>query len=139
MNGASEHLARLEAVFHEVLALDPESRPASLQELCGDDAFLLAGVTKLLRATERETLISGSLRIRQIIEEAAFAQRRIGPYQLKSLLGRGGTGAVYLAERADGQYEKTVAIKLIDVPMATELFRDRFAGSARFLPDWIIH
>src|SRR5262249_28121372 len=39
--------------------------------------------------------------------------RRIGPYQVLREIGHGGMGAVYLAERADGQFQKQVAIKLI--------------------------
>lgn len=37
----------------------------------------------------------------------------VGPWRLMSLLGRGGMGDVYLAERADGAFEKRVALKLI--------------------------
>ncbi|MEO6924811.1 MAG: serine/threonine-protein kinase, partial [Bryocella sp.] len=133
MENASERLARLEAVFHEVLDVAPEQRSARLQELCGDDTRLLTEVKKLLRAAEREMLISSTKYEQQRLDEAAFAQRSIGPYKLQSLLGRGGTGAVYLAQRADGQYQKTVAIKVIDVPLATELFRDRFRQERQIL------
>jgi eukaryotic-like serine/threonine-protein kinase len=133
MKEASERLARIEAVFHEVCAVDAASRQSFLKEHYGDDPLLLAEVSKLLRAAERERLTSGARRERQKIDEAAFAQRRVGSYQLQSLLGRGGTGAVYLAQRADGEYQKTVAIKLIDVPMATDLFRDRFRRERQIL------
>ncbi|MEO6803410.1 MAG: serine/threonine-protein kinase [Granulicella sp.] len=133
MQNASERLARMEAVFHEVLEVGPELRATRLQELCGEDTRLLAEVRKLLRAAERERSTSGAKRDQQRLDEAEFAQRSIGPYKLQSLLGRGGTGAVYLAQRADGQYEKTVAIKVIDVPLATELFRDRFRRERQIL------
>ena len=49
------------------------------------------------------------------------------------LLGRGGMGAVYLAHRADGQFEQKVAIKLIDLPLATNLFRERFRQERQIL------
>lgn len=39
--------------------------------------------------------------------------RRVGPYQLDSLIGSGGMGSVYRAHRADGRFEQTVAIKLV--------------------------
>ena len=37
---------------------------------------------------------------------------RIGPYRVVRELGRGGMAVVYLAERADGEFEQTVALKL---------------------------
>jgi serine/threonine-protein kinase len=40
----------------------------------------------------------------------------VGAYRLIRLLGRGGMGAVYLAERSDGAFSKHVAIKLLSVP-----------------------
>ncbi len=45
--------------------------------------------------------------------EAGAEGRMIGPYRTIRRLGQGGMGAVYLAERADDQYQKQVAIKLI--------------------------
>jgi serine/threonine protein kinase len=44
--------------------------------------------------------------------EAASAGMRVGPYRLISELGRGGMGTVWLAERADGQFKRQVALKL---------------------------
>ena len=46
-------------------------------------------------------------------QPAAAPERRIGPYELLAELGRGGMGVVYLASRADEQYRKQVALKLI--------------------------
>ena len=45
--------------------------------------------------------------------EAAEPERRIGPYRLLRELGHGGMGTVYLAGRADDEYHKRVAIKVI--------------------------
>ena len=42
-------------------------------------------------------------------------------------------GAVYLAHRADGQYEKKVAIKVVDLPLATEAFFERFRQERQIL------
>ena len=39
--------------------------------------------------------------------------RRVGPWRLGRLLGRGGMGAVYEAARADGAYDRRVALKLL--------------------------
>jgi serine/threonine protein kinase/Tfp pilus assembly protein PilF len=52
--------------------------------------------------------------------------RRVGVYELKREIGRGGMGAVYLAERVDGEFRQTVAIKLIKRGMDTDLILKRF-------------
>ena len=59
--------------------------------------------------------------------------RQIGPYRLLRELGRGGMGIVYLAERADGQYRRQVAIKLLRVSHDTEMLRRRFLAERQIL------
>jgi serine/threonine protein kinase len=51
------------------------------------------------------------------VERAAVPERPIGPYKLLKELGHGGMGVVYLAGRADEQYQKRVAIKVIKAGM----------------------
>src|SRR5262249_34948478 len=60
---------------------------------------------------------------------------RIGPYRLIRELGSGGMGSVYLAERADGQYRKKVAIKLIRRGMDSEFIIRRFRNERQILAD----
>ena len=59
--------------------------------------------------------------------------QRVGPYALRALLGRGGMGSVYLAERADGGFEQTVALKLLRHADADPLARRRFARERQIL------
>lgn len=49
-----------------------------------------------------------------------------GPYLLRSELGRGGMGTVYLGQRSDGQYTGEVAVKLLRPGMDTGIFLERF-------------
>ena len=67
------------------------------------------------------------------VREEPPARKQVGPYEIDRLLGRGGMGAVYLAHRADGHFEQKVAIKLIDRPFETELFRERFRQERQIL------
>ncbi|MET0556055.1 MAG: serine/threonine-protein kinase [Vicinamibacteria bacterium] len=53
------------------------------------------------------------------------SDRRVGPYRLLGLIGRGGMGDVYRAVRDDDHFEKVVAVKLVRTDVATELVHGR--------------
>ena len=98
------------------------------------DAILLEEVRSLLKASELEELVTASCRSEsERSSEASSERRRLGPYELDGLIGRGGMGAVHLAHRADGQFDQQVAIKLIDLPFVTDLFRERFRQERQIL------
>lgn len=59
--------------------------------------------------------------------------RRVGPYRLVKKLAAGGMGAVYVAERADQQYEMQVAIKVVRPGMDTENILQRFLQERQVL------
>jgi serine/threonine-protein kinase len=69
---------------------------------------------------------------------AAIAQleqgdRRCGPYRLGDLLGRGGMGAVYSAERVDGEVTRRVAVKLLPLGSDGPGLRKRFLAERQIL------
>lgn len=66
------------------------------------------------------------MEISEDIHENSMIGKRVGVYELKREIGRGGMGAVYLAERVDGEFRQTVAIKLIKRGMDTDLILKRF-------------
>jgi tetratricopeptide (TPR) repeat protein len=134
MDSRTGRFERIEAIFHEALAVAEESRTELISARCEGDTGLAAEVELLLNASEMEQQQTAALLSErdtgQLIESAG---RRIGPYVLDSLLGRGGMGAVYLAHRADGEFEQKVAIKLIDLPLVTATFRERFRQERQIL------
>lgn len=73
--------------------------------LAQPDIFRCEGIDEL-EACANSTAISP-------ISEPSRADRRIGAYVIRHWIAEGGMGAVYLAERADGCFEKQVAIKLL--------------------------
>jgi len=58
---------------------------------------------------------------------------RWGPYRMIRPLGRGGMGAVYLAERTDGELEQQVAIKVVRSHADLPAFQERFLRERRIL------
>jgi eukaryotic-like serine/threonine-protein kinase len=134
MNVSSEFFRRVEDIFHEALATSELLRPAMLEAACKGDTTLLEEVRSLLKAFALEELVTASCQSEaERSPDVVPGQRRIGPYELDRLVGRGGMGAVYLAHRADGQFEQQVAIKLIDLPFVTDLFRERFRQERQIL------
>jgi tetratricopeptide (TPR) repeat protein len=127
MSHSPEMLSRIEAIFNEALALPAGDRQALIKACCRGDAAMMAEVLSLLKAcAEEEILASARLSQAHLDACAGNEKKRVGAYEIDRLIGRGGMGAVYVAHRADGNFEQQVAIKLIDLPLATELFRERF-------------
>jgi tetratricopeptide (TPR) repeat protein len=132
MTQATEAFLRIEAIFHEALAAPAAARPGLITARSGGDRTLSEEVYALLEACDAEEIEATQHRLGA--EGGRVSDpKRIGPYVLDNLLGRGGMGAVYLAHRDDGQFDQKVAIKLIDLPLATDLFRERFRQERQIL------
>ncbi len=107
---------RLDDLLQQATDVPPEDVEAFCTEACGDDEQLRSVLLELVCAT-----VVSDERIRDSISSIAdgltndtlIAGERLGAYQISSLLGRGGMGEVYLASRADGQFEKQVVVKVI--------------------------
>jgi tetratricopeptide (TPR) repeat protein len=134
MDFKTDRFQRIEAIFHEALAVEGDARAQLIDAQCGEDSSLAAQVRLLLSASEKEEQRTTSLASeREQAKASESVGRHIGPYVLDGLLGRGGMGVVYLAHRADGEFEQKVAIKLIDLPLATTTFRERFRQERQIL------
>lgn len=110
----------VERVFHAVADLTPTRRDERLDELCaGDDALRIAVERLLTHDAVDDGLLDRPALGERIDLEAlerpaeGLVGRRIGAYRIVEHLATGGMGIVFKAVRADDQYEKTVAIKLI--------------------------
>lgn len=112
-------------IFVEALDLDPVLRKQYLDYECAGNTRLRTEVESLLQASERAAVyfegLPARLGISGLLEDVdtrarvppALAGERFGSYTLVELIGSGGMGSVWRAERSDGQYEGSVAIKLL--------------------------
>src|SRR5581483_8990458 len=129
----SERWAQVKDVLGEVLETEPSDRPAALEKFCHDDPELRREVEALLgceaRADELLTAEHGPV----FIALDSARPSSIGPYRIVRELGRGGMGVVYLGERADGQFKKRVAIKLITAGRHDPRMERRFRRERQIL------
>src|SRR5271168_1842099 len=136
---------RINEILQQTWEHDANNRAAFLDRTCGDDLELRSQVESLLASDENigEFLASPAMGIAGVQAVAAAAGENhkapaidagpeqgphITPYRILREIGHGGMGTVYLAERADGQYRKRVAIKVVNAHVVSEDTLRRFRG-----------
>jgi hypothetical protein len=111
----------ISALLDEVLALPAAERMRWVEALAGDRAELKDALRELLAArvqVETDDFLQTLPPLKPPRDAAPPGARppvagdAVGPYRLIAELGRGGMGSVWLAERADGQLKRRVALKL---------------------------
>ena len=123
---------KTKTLFHQALDLQPDERAAFFADRCNSDRDLRARVESLLKAHEDagDFISAPALAEAGLVSHAApgraLVGQRIGSYEVIRELGRGGMGAVFLAERADEEFKKQVALKIIKRGMDTESILRRF-------------
>jgi serine/threonine-protein kinase len=139
MRPADDRWDRIKELFEAAVDLDPSKRAALLEKECGGDEALRVEIESLLQS---DVQTAGFIE-RPAFEiprdlfpnngEEPFVGRQFGAYQVIHEIGRGGLGAVYLAARADDQYRKQVAIKLVRRGLDTEDILRRFRNERQIL------
>ncbi|MEP6923367.1 MAG: protein kinase [Pyrinomonadaceae bacterium] len=144
---------QIEEVFQSALDLEPAERSRFVVETCAADAELKAEVEKLIAQYEEadnfiESPVWTNSELFDSVAQKSFAEkvngakgengdpmlgRRFGAFILTRELGRGGMGAVYLANRADGEFRQEVALKLIKRGMDTDFIVRRFRHERQIL------
>lgn len=113
--------ALIDELFHDALARPASTRQSYVRERAGGDDALADEVVALLAADAR-----GHALLDAPAPGGLEAGMRLGPYAVERLLGAGGMSTVYLARRADRQFEKHVAVKLVNQGLAAALHGGRF-------------
>jgi eukaryotic-like serine/threonine-protein kinase len=130
-----ERWQKVKHLLDQSLDQEPAARVAFVTRACGGDDDLLREVESFLRSAE-EVEKDDFLEQPAVVlpePESLSEGHAIGPYQVVREIGRGGMGTVYLAERADGQYEQRVAIKVVKRGMDTDEIVRRFRHERQIL------
>jgi serine/threonine-protein kinase len=127
-------------VFAEARELPPEARADYLRLTCASNDALRGEVERLLTAAndaERYFAgLAGRVGLRALADDSWMPLPRdtmIGAWRLLERIGHGGMGTVYLAERADGQFDQRGALKILPVGLDSEHARARFLVERQIL------
>jgi serine/threonine protein kinase len=134
---------RLDELLQSALEVAPERRDAFLQDACAGDEELLDEVKSLLtshrRAGDFLERPAGEIAARAIEGEAepllfrSLEGQLVSHYRILKMLGKGGMGTVWLAERCDGRFEREVAIKFLNVAALDDASAERFKREGSIL------
>lgn len=128
---------RVQALFHDVADLPQPAQRALLETECREDPALMVEVVGLLEEDARgDSLLDRDAAdlAGEVLDAAippAFLDQDFGPYRISSVLGQGGMGVVYLAERKD--LGSVAAIKILRDAWLSPERRERFASEQRAL------
>lgn len=126
---------QIQELFHRAAAVSPSERIVFLKAAAPDDDPLIAEVLAMLEEDDRSTLLDDSvatLADRVLSKDTSeILPKEFGPYRILRVLGEGGMGLVYLAERKD--LGSKVAIKVLRDSWLSPARRERFASEQRLL------
>src|SRR5579864_1437572 len=133
-----ERWLQIKELLGKALEMDPAARSRYLDQECRADVELRNDVERFLDAQDKaEDFLSKLPSLDAVHEECAQLDHRIGQflgsYKLVGLIGEGGMGAVYRGIRADDQYEKEVAIKLVQAGHDSPTVMSRFRNERQIL------
>jgi serine/threonine protein kinase len=117
---------QIEEIFQAAVSLDESERKDYLAKACADDHRLCEEVMHLISSFNHENETAEK-------ELNSIVGRVIGSYRITGEIGRGGMGAVYAAERADGMFRTKAAVKLIKRGMDTDSILRRFRNERQIL------
>lgn len=132
---SDESWPRIKEVLAAALDAAPDQRASVVGSLCGGNAELRASVESLLAAHDMSPSFLEEPLLAHIDEDDREPNlgRRLGPYVIEEAVGRGGMGTVYIARRADAEFDRRVAIKMIRRGMDSEVVVRRFRHERQIL------
>jgi eukaryotic-like serine/threonine-protein kinase len=126
----------LEKLFDQAVSLAGTERDEFIARHCPDPA--LRRELEMLLSSDQgaETFLQGTVlnAASSMLEALTFSPgQRLGRYRVLSVIGRGGMGLVYLAERADGKFEQQVALKVLQNGSGQPLVAEQLQRECRIL------
>jgi eukaryotic-like serine/threonine-protein kinase len=133
-----EELGRIRVIYEQVLPMNGADRETHLDRECQSQQNVREGVERLLKARENiptwlDRPAVGAAKAFVAPELPKMEGRHFSGYTLIREIGRGGMGAVYLAERSDDTFHRQAAIKLVLPPANSAAVIARFQQEREIL------
>lgn len=132
--------AKISEIVETALEKDDTERSVYLTQICGADTALRQEIESLLsfeNIGEADIFDKNQLKAFLFDENDeitnSYIDKQIGKYKTVRLIGEGGMGAVFLAERTDGEFEQQVAIKLLKQGFVSKIALNRFISERQIL------
>ncbi|MCU1290108.1 MAG: serine/threonine protein kinase with repeat [Acidobacteria bacterium] len=125
---------KVEEIFQSALVLAPKERLSYVYSQTEDPELQREIENRLAEHEAGKSILSQTqITDEDTIENDRMIGQRLGAFELKKEIGRGGMGTVYLAERADGEFSQKVAVKLIKRGMDSDFIVRRFRHERQIL------
>jgi len=138
---SAAEFSRLSALWDESIEMGPAERGAWLGALESREPRVAVLLREMFanqhgdlgrRFLETRELVAGH--VAALVEaDRGLIGKQFGPYRVLALLGHGGMGSVWLAERADGLFTRQVALKLVHPALKSRVMSERFAREREIL------
>jgi len=137
-----EYWRRVERVLDVALESDPTSWRDVLDQECEGDRNLREDVENLLSRypTAQSFLEAPPIEAAAALiaesrptTDVTYDGRRVGAYRIVRQIGRGGMSRVFLAQRADGEFEQQAALKLLRPGLDSDIDQHRFRAERQIL------
>ncbi|MGH9838838.1 MAG: protein kinase domain-containing protein [Blastocatellia bacterium] len=130
----TERWQQTEDIYQTAVYLPEDQREEYLAAVCaGDDELRTTVGTLLTRHAQAGEFTETLPLTADLLTGDPLIERRVGAYRIVREIGRGGMGAVYLGARADNEFQKRVAVKLIKRGMDTDFILRRFRRERQIL------
>jgi WD40 repeat protein/serine/threonine protein kinase len=138
---SSAQYSRLSDLLDESIDMGPGARISWLGELAHTEP-ILAAILRDMFASQGQSHAQGFLETQDFLARhlgsvvaghPGLVGKRFGPYRVLSLLGHGGMGSVWLADRVDGLFTRQVALKLIHPALFGRVMTERLTREREIL------
>lgn len=134
----NDHWQKIKQIFNDALELSESDREKFIQKECSGDPTLQKEILSLLEAyntsefldTSPDEILASALSDSPTTDKTG---QQVGPFKILDVLDHGGMGSVYLAKRADGQFEQKVALKLLRIGFSSQNQTRRFLAERQIL------